>query len=286
MKRFEGKAVSVQRGKTNFRMTIRLFSLGYFFFPIVFAFLFFLFLWFFKDKSKLQREVFIFILAAINVFQHLFKRLLFGFQYSRFGLENTAYNMCSFLIITMPFALVKKGGTYKIFSAFIGTAAGLIAMLIPYWFWGKSVFEVESIRFYVCHGLLFLTGALQIAFKSINVDYKNCFVIPLWFFFALGFVILDIVVYYRMKGLKDAFWIAYGLNPVYSMHPPENLWRIVKVVAHISPTVFIQYKIGAFLPFWYFFPMYFIITGYSLLMTYTLKSKSKKGNFPIQVLLN
>ena len=96
-------------------MTIRLFSFGYLFFPIISAILFFVFLWFFKDKSKTQKEGFIFLLASLNVFQHLFKRLLFGGAYSRFGLENTAYNMCAFLILTMPFALLKKDGVFKIF---------------------------------------------------------------------------------------------------------------------------------------------------------------------------
>ena len=262
-------------------MTIRLFSFGYFFFPIIFAALFFVFLRFFRDKSKKQKETFIFVLAAINVFQHLFKRLLFGGAYSKFGLENTAYNMCAFLILSMPFALLRRNGTFKIFSAYIGAAAGIVAMAVPFWFLGKNVFEVESIRFYVCHGLLFLTGALQIGLKTVEFDYKKCFAVGLWFFAAVGFIILDVAVYYRMKNLKDAFWVVYGLNPVFSMRPPENFWWAVKIAAHLSPTVFIQYKTGVFLPFWYSFPMYFIITGYSLAVTYLFGFKPKKGKLPI-----
>lgn len=262
-------------------MTIRLFSFGYFFFPIISAILFFVFLWFFKHKSKTQKEGFIFLLASLNVFQHLFKRLLFGGAYSRFGLENTAYNMCAFLILTMPFALLTKDGVFKIFSAYIGAAAGIVAMAVPFWFFGKNVFEAESIRFYVCHGLLFLTGSLQIGLKTIEFNYKKCFFVAIWFFAAVGFIILDVAAYYRLKDLKDAFWVVYGMNPVFSMRPPENFMSAVKIVAHISPTVFIQYKTGVFVPFWYFFPMYFIITGYSLAVTYLFGFKPKKGKLPI-----
>ena len=262
-------------------MTIRLFSFGYFFFPIIFAAFFFVFLRFFKDKSKAQKEVFIFLLASINVFQHLFKRLLFGGAYSRFGLENTAYNMCAFLILTMPFALLRRDGVFKIFSAYIGAAAGIVAMAGPFWFFGKNVFEVESLRFYVCHGLLFLTGALQIGLKTVEFDYKKCFFVAIWFFAAVGFIILDVAAYYGLKDLKDAFRIVYGMNPVFSMRPPENFMLAVKIIAHISPTVFIQYKTGVFVPFWYFFPMYFIITGYSLAITYLFGFRPKKGKLPL-----
>ena len=60
-----------------------------------------------RNKAQKTKKLVVLGIMLLNVFQHLFKSLLYP-QYEGFGFNalNTAYNMCALLILLSPIALL------------------------------------------------------------------------------------------------------------------------------------------------------------------------------------
>ena len=86
-----------------------------------------------RNRSEKVRRWVVLGLMLLNLFQHLFKPLIYP-QYYGQGITHlfTAYNMCATLIILAPFAMLGKGRFLKNFVLFTGTVAGIAAIAVPY----------------------------------------------------------------------------------------------------------------------------------------------------------
>ena len=129
-------------------MKINYFSAAHIIYLLIAAiFVVALFLIFRKRTYKAQRAL-VFTLVLINVLQHLFKLEIYPMYQGGFNALCTAYNMCAILILLSPLAFFIKFAPLCDFVYYIGTSAGAVALLIPYWNIGDDAFTWNFFRFF------------------------------------------------------------------------------------------------------------------------------------------
>ncbi len=240
----------------------------------------------FAKRSEKAKNVFVLVLIALNIFQHFFKFIIWPTDYgSGFGLKNTAYNMCAFLIILMPIAYFSKSVALKNFACVAGTFAGLGASLIPMWFFGKNPYLWEVIRFYFCHILLFLTAALPVAFGTVKIAFKNFLKMPIMFFGAIIIVYINNTLAYFIAGGKAEGLYSYlsAQNPMWAIRPPEFITAnetALKIVNALVPPFFKNVGGMPYMPFlWYIIPFGIALFALSLLVCYLFDKNGAREFF-------
>lgn len=216
-----------------------------------------------RFSLRVQKGV-ILAIALINLFQHLFKFIVYpNYWGTGFNYVNTAYNMCALLIITEPFAILSKKQSWKDFMYCAGCIAGLLPLLLPTWFIGKSVVSWEFFRFYVCHVLLFFSSALPFILKHHRLGWKNWYKYPAYFTLYLVIILLDLIFAVYL-GLVDGaspetlHQTLYNNNPLWMMHPSSEFAWVEKILDPITPDAF--FSDGYYVPIlWYLYPMCILI---------------------------
>ena len=98
-----------------------------------------------RNESDCVKKVVVLFVALLNVAQHLFKGKIYPQYNGNVPLHlSTAYNVCAFLILVSPFIILFGNSLLKNFLTYVGSFAGMIAMVVPYWFIGKTAFSWED----------------------------------------------------------------------------------------------------------------------------------------------
>ena len=159
------------------------------------------------------------------------------------------------------------GSLLQQFISYVGSFAGMIAMLVPYWFIGLSAFDWDVYRFYICHGLLFVSSFLPGALGIYEFKFKNCFKIAPVFLFGLALILLNNAILiitgnYPGKNPSNLFYELSLINPAWSMHPSKSFSKIGNLLERFSlPFLCGRNSMGEYIPIlWYAIPMYAVIT--------------------------
>lgn len=249
-------------------MIINYFSIGHLFYIFLLssiaAGLYFLL----SKKSEKSKKYTVLSIMLLNVFQHLFKSLIYP-QYEGFGFNalNTAYNMCALLILLSPIAFFVKWQPLRNFVFYAGTFAGFIAVLVPYWHIGEYAFTPNVIRFFICHALLFTSSLLMLLLGLHKPSYKCFSYLGLGFLLGVCVVIVNDVIA-LLLGIYVGFdgWTVSDalreLNPCWAFGVPEGFSLVVSIAKFFLPNTFVgENPSGSFVPvIWYAVPVYLALT--------------------------
>ena len=263
-------------------MKINYFSLAHItYIAIALASVFLLYKFLRKRSYAFQRN-FILTLIILNVFQHLFKLEIYPMYDGGFSALCTAYNMCAVLILSSPIAHFVKWPPLRDFLYYVGSVAGFIAILIPYWNIGEDAFTWSFFRFFICHLLLFVTSLLPLLLSHHKPSWKCFWRIGIGFFIALLLILInDVLCLYLdiYAGLsKNDVWGSLAIaNPCWTFGPPESFSFVLDIVNVFSPDYFVfGGKGGAPIPIlWYLIPLYIGIT----LVSFPICALFDKENF-------
>ena len=173
-----------------------------------------------RKKSERVKKAVLFYLMLLNLVQHFFKSFLWPHLAGNgFGLENTAYNLCALLIIISPFVFLSRAKALKQFLVCVGTVAGILPFLVPFWFYGQTPFSWEFARAYLCHLLLFTTSLLQSLLGFARPDFRGCLKTGALFLLALCIVWLDNLIFTEKA---HAYETMLARNPLWLVAPPEG----------------------------------------------------------------
>lgn len=223
------------------------------------------------------------LLMICNVFQHFLKFWIYP-QYRGMGftLYSTAYNMCSVLIILSPVALLSQSRFLKNFVFFVGSAAGLGAIMFPFWFFGIPANNLgwDYFRFYICHALLFITSVLPLTLKYHTPHRSECWHIGTGFIFALCLILLNNSVFMSM-GLfpgqvnRDLYDQLQSVNPCMMMGPKEGFMWLTDMMKAFSPAIFLgNNPSGRYAPIlWYAIPVFVGMNVISFLLFLLLEQR-------------
>lgn len=221
-----------------------------------------------RKRSDRAKYIALGVIMGLNIAQHLLKCWLWPhLRTGKFGLIETAYNVCAFLILLCPFSVFCKSNLLKQFQCYVGTCAGICAPVCPFWFVGKTLISWEFLRFWTCHTLLFLSSLLPALWGMVQFRMKDGWKFGLLFLGMLGLILLNNAAVFALLGYRGETFLnaLYGQNPVWMMGPPSGNNIFKDILAAITLPWF---RIGErFIPIlWYALPVYAIFTalGYGL----------------------
>ena len=249
-------------------MLINYGSIMYFAYLLAAVGLCLLFYFLLRKQSVRVKKTAVFFIALANFAQHIFKAQLYPQYRDNFSPHlSSAYNICAFLILISPFVVLFGGQLIRNFVSCVGAFGGMGAMLIPYWFIGKSAFGWEVYRFYICHALLFISSFLPALLGLHKLEWKHCWKIGLLFFGMLFLILVNDAVLihfglYPVSNKENLFAALSELNPGWSMHPTAQFEWLVDIIAFFSPSFFLgNNPWGVYIPIlWYAIPLYLGIT--------------------------
>ena len=226
-----------------------------------------------KKNVKLQRGV-ILGLMLINTLQHFLKYWLYPQYFGLgFSLYSTAYNVCGALIILSPAVFLWGNRFWKNSLLFIGSAAGLGAIALPFWYFGMPVSRLgwNYGRFYLCHGLLFLSSFLPLALGLHRPKRREFWQVGLGFLLILCFVTVNNVIFMTIglypEGVgKPLYDQLLAINPCMLMAPKGEFgWLEALLKLGAPPVLLGDNPSGHYAPIlWYALPVYAGITLASL----------------------
>ncbi len=232
----------------------------------------------FRNRSAWAKQCVIIVLMALNILQHLFKNFIYPHLLGNgFGLINTVYNVCAFLILFSPIFHFSPSGSMRQAIAYIGSIAGIIAVVVPFWFFGQSLSSPnilsEYIRFWVCHTLLLASSLLPVLWHGVKFNYLDAWKFALYFIGMLCVLLLNNTLVCLADGAATAdalFSRLSALNPIGIMQPPDNnspFLVLVKAAEALSPSVFLGGNGKPYTPIlWYAFPVGIGVTLAGLLL--------------------
>lgn len=227
-----------------------------------------------KHKSDRVKKIVIAAIALANLTQHLLKGIIYPHYWGNYSLHlSSAYNVCAFLIISSPFIILFGNELLKNFITYVGSVAGMIAMIVPYWFIGQSAFQSEAYRFYLCHSLLFISSILPALTGLHKLRWKHFWKIGLLFLAMLGIIIINDIIFlalglYPTTNPSDIYASLCEINPCWSIVPPQGFDWLVKIIGIFSPSFLMGgNSSGFYVPIlWYAIPMYIGITLVSFIV--------------------
>ena len=237
-----------------------------------------------RGKSERTKKTVVISLMLLNIIQHLFKWAIYPmYEGMGFNVLSTAYNMCATLILLSPIAFFSKGAFWKNFVYPVGTAAGLVAVAVPYWYIGMSVSELgwEYARFYICHALLFISSLLPLLLGLHKPSFKAIFQPGIGFLFALALMLINDIIFITL-GLfggydhYDLYSALLKINPCFSMGAPEEFAWLADLSALFTPKIFLgENTTGLYTPIlWYAIPVYIGITLGAVAVFFSMDRKN------------
>lgn len=243
-----------------------------------------------RKRSDKVKRLTILIISLINLAQHLFKFIIYPHYWDDFSPHlSSAYNVCAFLIITTPFVLIFGNELLKNYMTYLGSIAGMIAMLVPYWFIGQSAFQWEAYRFYLCHSLLFISSILPALVGLHKLRWKHFWKMGILFLVMLGIIILNDIFFvaigaYSGTDSNDIYGSLCAINPCWSVIPPSGEFEwLINIIAFFSPSFLMGNNSSNFyVPIlWYAIPIYLGITLVAFTVCVLIDLRAFKGDFSL-----
>lgn len=247
-------------------MKINYFSIAHIIYLAIAAGLVVGFYFIFRRKSFRTQRIAVLSIVLVNVFQHLFKLEIYPIYDGGFDALCTAYNMCALLILLSPLAHFIRFSILRDFIYYVGTAAGIVALVVPYWNIGDDALSGEFIRFFICHVLLLLSSFLPLLFGHHKTSWRRFPILGITFFLGLSVIILNDVICMALgiygtlttDNLYESLAVA---NPLWTFGPPDNFGFVLDIADFLSPSFLFDKEAGTFVPvLWYFVPMYLLIS--------------------------
>lgn len=251
-----------------------------------------------KNKSDKIVKFTLLGLAIGNFLLHFLKILhpsyLEDINYSlvRMSLEN----ICAVSTVILPFAMICKSKTIKGYFYLIAFLGGLMAVILTTEPNGRYIYDFESIRYYVCHYILFTVPILAIALKEFKPDFKSSVWMPLMFFTGQTIIFLN-EIFLAKVGLVDhtteTFLSGDYRNAAFVFGPNTEFKYLVDKIGFLVPEIFTKNIFGIegvgdfywpviwlLIPVVIFFPLaYFLFTlpfTYTDVVEYINSKKSKQ----------
>lgn len=245
-------------------------SFSYFAYLVITALLFLAVASSCRGLSERGSRTLFYTLALVNLFQHLFKFLVWRHEWGTgFNIVNSAYNVCALFIIETPFLLARRRGVFRELLAVGGSVGAVLTFLLPAKVAGRSLFDREFLRFWTCHFLLLCTSLLPVLRGEVEFHERNAPLHGLCLLGSLAAILANnaLFAYAGLAGEGTPQEILFRENPLWMMHPPRSaeFALLAELLAFFTPPALLGGNGRACVPIlWYAPSMYLLVTGFSL----------------------
>lgn len=177
-------------------MTLEYFSAFYFIYPALCVCLFFALYFILRRRSKHTQYWVLFGILALNFCLH-FLKLAFSPYVEELPdsiRKVTFENICAVSTLVFPFFMLSKKAYLMDYMYYIGVISGISSMFVPLNVVGLGVFNFETIRFYLCHGSLWICPLLMVIFGVHKLNYRRIPVVILMYIGCLCLILINEVL--------------------------------------------------------------------------------------------
>lgn len=249
-----------------------------------------------KNKNQEVQNKALISLAFINLAIHFLKLLIPEYREAMptSFRKVTFENICATTTIIMPFVMLCKNKVMKDYVFYIGLLGGLAALIYPTEALGRYLDELDVIRFYICHMLLFIIPFYMVFFGVHELSIKRVPLFPLVFLMIECLILANEIIlmeagFVNFRG--DVGFMDYNYrNSNFIFGPTDNLKELSdKFVEPLVPDIFKTVADGAhkgevkYIPIvWMVVPclIYFnVIAGFICLLFTKVFKRGSSDNF-------
>ena len=270
-------------------MEIKMFNGWYFFWVLLLAALTVGLYFILKNKTRRTQRIVLFSLLLIGIILHFLKVYIppYSIDEARKLRDSWFVNICAANIALFPIFFLIKNQKVKDYMFYIGVLSGLIAIFYPEEPMAKVDQlgeQLDIIRFYYHHWMLFAVPLLMVLFGHHKISYKKILRAPTGLLVIMLFVMLNQIFqaelgFVPLHNSSDFLAIGYK-NTSYIWGPGTND-AIGNFLAIFTPDFFKTVPIGEFKGqekywpwFWLIVPVYVLVTALAFLVSLVFDHKS------------
>jgi len=237
-----------------------------------------------RSRSKRTAEIVLFSLLLASFVLH-FLKLTFDFYQAwmpRSIRTITPENICAVSVLVFPWFFLSKSKLCKDYMFYIGILSGVGATVFPIDAIGHHPFDLEVMRFYLSHILLWVVPLLMVMLKLHTLDYKRIYKVPFLFYLVLCVILANEVILIGAGFVNMDFLFSNDVrNATLIFGPLAEIELIGRVFLFLTPEIFLTVPIGpnAGDPFywpilWMVVPtfVYFMIVGPLMALPFEYKN--------------
>lgn len=156
-------------------------------------------------------------------------------------------NICALTTIVLPFSMLCKNKTIKGYFYLIAFLGGLMAVIFTTEPKGHPIYEFNSVRYYLCHYILFAVPIVAVATKEFKPDFKSSIWMPLLFFCGQTIILLN-ELFLNAVGLvnhtTETFLSGDFRNAAFVFGPNTEFKYLVDKFSFLVPEIFTKNIFG------------------------------------------
>lgn len=217
-------------------------SLFYYIYLVLCVGLFFGLYFLLRKKSKKVQYWVLFGLLAFNFVLH-FLKLAFPLYIEK-GFPGVIRkcsfeNICAVSTLIFPFIFLSKSKAGKDYMFYLGTVSGIVGCVMPMPALGLNFYDLETIRYYICHSSLWIVPLLMVILGHHSLDYRRIWKTMVIYFAVLCVIIVNEVILIRLgwvgtETMKD-FLDANDRDMGYAIGLPDTFKKLGDYVLWMTP---------------------------------------------------
>lgn len=247
-----------------------------------------------KNKSDSTKRKILIVISFMGLALH-FLKLLMPKYYNDLPIslrKITPENICAVSTIIFPFILLGKNKYAKDYMFYMGIISGISSIALPLEAIGRSLKEIDVIRFYICHYLIFIVPFYMVFYGLHKLEFKRIFFFPISFMIVLALIVVNEVIlmetgFVDMRG-NDFLNYNYR-NSSFIFGPTDNLKEISdKYVDWAVPKPFKTVMVGKYKGadkyapiLWLLVPSYVYLVPFSIIVYFIFVKVLRRGNYEV-----
>jgi len=193
----------------------------------------------------------------------------------------TPENICAVSVLVFPWFFLSRKNLLKDYMFYFGILSGLGATVVPVDIIGRGAFELEVIRFYFAHIIIWVVPLLMVMLKQHTLDYKRIFKVPFLFYIVLCVILANEVMLTGAGFVHiDYLFSSEFRNAAMIFGPNPDIDPIGRLFVTLTPKLFQSVPVGPnagevfYWPvIWLMIPGYIYFCAFSLLITIPIQHK-------------